>query len=141
MAFIDLVNALKDVVDQRFTFKTVPLSIKKTDSSNTFKDVLDLLLQAHPTDENRTIIITQLQTHTINWQTDIVPGTINVTYSNFFGDRPTFVIGTNSSPEIINDVPGNGISRTFSTPLPDGLLMQVDFDFGPFLTDGIIIIN
>ncbi len=141
MAFIDLVNALKDVIDQRFTFKTVPLSIKKTDSSNTFKDVLDLLLQAHPTDENRTIIVTQLQTYTINWQTDIVPGTNNITYSNFFGDMPKFTVGFNSTPEIITDAVGNGISRTFTAPLPDGLLLQVDFDFGPFLTDGIIIIN
>lgn len=141
MAFIDLINAFKAVVDQRFTFKTLPLSIKKTDSSNSFKDLADLLLLTKPTDENKIILFNQVQAYTINWKTDIVPGTTGITYIDLFGSYPKFTVAifNADAPQMLNDISGPGISRNMNI---DGIsLDSIYFDLGPFLVNGVIIIN
>lgn len=142
MSWIDLIQAFKNITYVRFDNKTIARSIKKQDSGNSLRDLADLLLMAKPTDENKSIAFNQQQSYTINWQSDIVPGTSpGISYYDFFGNFPKFTISINSSPEISGDNSGIGISRTYSDILPNGTLTQIDFDFGPFLTDGIIIIS
>lgn len=140
MAWIDLIQAFKNITYIRFDNKTIAKSIKKQDSGNSLRDLADLLLIAKPTDQNKSILFNQQQSYTINWQSDIVPGT-TITYFDFFGNFPKFTISINSSPEISGDNSGIGISRTYTDILPDGILTQIDFDFGPFLMDGVIVIN
>jgi hypothetical protein len=142
MGLLDLILQYKLRVNQRILYKTQKRSISLEEESDCFKELADMLLIAKPVDANKIIDLQQEQAYTINWKTDLVPaeggGYTEFTYSQLFGNYPQFTVEIFSTDTTSSDGTGIGVARVYDE---DGVLETVDFDLGPFLINGRIIIS
>lgn len=135
----DFIFQFQQRISNRYTNKTLPLSIKKEDHANSFNELSDaLLLLINPIDDNKKIVFDTQTLVTLDWQAGLAPNSAS-TFAELFGNNPDIATyidnGDDSFSKLAED------AQTWVRDSDHNLLLQVRINLGAFPQSGEIIIN
>lgn len=139
-ALTDFIFQFQQRILGRYTNKTAPLSILKTDHSNSFNELSNALLLLVQTDNAKTIVFTNVSTLSVDWLSDSPPAPDDTyTYAQLFGNEPIFAVQLNNGDNTYSGLKEFGETRT--KELDQITLIGVLFNFGVFPQTGEVIIR